>query len=169
MEVIAGDLNKMDIQEDNIPEGRSLLHEAAKRGYTEQIQEILAEESNEQLRAKKALSIDTTNSTPLHWAASGGHVDAVKYLLQFYPQGNNTINAVNQFGDTALHRAAWKQHPEVCELLLQQGAQPSISIKNAEGKTPLDLARNMDVKRLVSPPQDFGDDEEFDQEDEDSD
>ncbi len=98
-------------------------------------------------------------------AASGGHLEACELLIK----KGAAINDVNNFGETPLHRAAWKNHSGVCKLLLDNGALPSKTMRNKEGKTPLDLARSIEVKTIVAPPLETGEDEEFEQEDEDSD
>jgi len=138
---------------------RSYIHEAAKRGYEDQIEEILATKK-EEVNKK-----DSLGNTPLHWAASGGHFEACELLLKKGAQ----VNVVNNAGDTPLHRAAWKGGPKVCQLLIEKGAGPSRDVVNKEGKTPLNLARSVEVRKFVAPPIEYGEDEEFDQEDEDSD
>jgi ankyrin repeat protein len=34
---------------------------------------------------------------------------------------NVEINVQNKLGDTALHNAAWKNHPEIVQMLLERG------------------------------------------------
>jgi len=138
---------------------RSVIHEAAKRGYEDQIAEVLL--TNKQEVNKK----DSLGNTPLHWTASGGHFEACELLIK----NGADINVVNNAGDTPLHRAAWKGGAKVCELLINSGAAPSRSVLNKEGKTPLNLARSVEVRKFVAPPIEYGEDEDFDQEDEDSD
>lgn len=121
----------------------SFVHEAAKRGYTEQIQEALENNKDQSINSR-----DSLGNTPLHWACSGGHFDAAKLLVQL----GADVNVVNQYGDTPLHKAAWKSYAEICELLINNGASPSRLVKNQDNKTPLDLARNFQVQRLVAPP-----------------
>jgi len=137
----------------------SYIHEASKRGYEEQIEEVLATNKDD-IRKR-----DTLGNTPLHWAASGGHYAAVEILIK----NGAEVNVVNNAGDTPLHRAAWKGGAKVCELLVKSGAGPSRTVQNKDGKTPLQLARSSEVKQFVAPPIEVGEDEEFDQEDEDSD
>jgi len=80
------------------------------------------------------------------------------------------VNISNQYGDTALHKGAWKNYEKICELLVNNGAAKSRSIQNKDGKTPFQLCRNWNVQKLVAiPPEVEGEDEDFDQEDEDSD
>jgi len=55
----------------------------------------------------------------LLWAAGAGHYDAVVLLVS---KGAN-VNATNKNGDTALHRAAWKNEAKVCEFLMSKGIQ----------------------------------------------
>lgn len=81
----------------------SYIHEAAKRGYTEQIKEALVTDKDG-INKK-----DSLGNTPLSWAASGGHLEAVKLLIEL----GSDVNSVNNNGDTPLHRAAWKNSPDV--------------------------------------------------------
>jgi ankyrin repeat protein len=76
--------------------------------------------------------------TPLMLAAWKGAAACVKLLLA---SGGDALelDAVDQDGDTALHAAAYYNHPEIIQLLLQAGADPIIGDNN--GRTPLDLAR----------------------------
>jgi formylglycine-generating enzyme required for sulfatase activity len=48
------------------------------------------------------------------------------------------VDAVDDHGDTPLHKSAWKGHAEVAMLLIATGAD--IDAKNKKGMTPLDLA-----------------------------
>lgn len=86
------------------------MHEAAKRGNLLFLQECLA-------NGVSVNGLDKAASTPLYWAAHGGHAECVKTLLSV---PNITINAQNKLGDTALHACAWKGHPECVRLLLER-------------------------------------------------
>ncbi|CAM9122823.1 unnamed protein product, partial [Hapterophycus canaliculatus] len=58
--------------------------------------------------------------TPLHWAASGGHVNICSILLE----KGAVLNACNSEGATALHEASKSGHLSVVSLLLGLGANP---------------------------------------------
>eukprot|EP01118_Nematostelium_gracile_P012705 TRINITY_DN467_c0_g1_i1.p1 TRINITY_DN467_c0_g1~~TRINITY_DN467_c0_g1_i1.p1 ORF type:complete len:159 (-),score=39.06 TRINITY_DN467_c0_g1_i1:205-651(-) len=140
--------------------GRSLIHEAAKRGYTDQIQEQY-EEDNSRLNAR-----DHLGNLPIHWASNGGHLESVKYLISV----GSEINVQNLNGDTPLHCAAWKGGLAVCAALMEgDKAAPSIEVRNKEGKKPIELAKDPQAWRYLSPKVEIESDEDYGQEDEDSD
>jgi hypothetical protein len=101
----------------------------------------------------------------LHWAALKGYVDAVELLVKH----GADVNARNGDGDTPLHLAAGKgcstsfserglpppifeeregDYAGVVRLLLESGADPSI--RNNEGKTALDIARQWVHEDIVA-------------------
>jgi ankyrin repeat protein len=91
-------------------------------------------------------------NTPLLWASGAGHYDAVETLVA---RGAD-VNAVNTNGDTALHRAAWKNEDKICKFLISKGAGACREKKNKDGKLPLDLARNVTTRKEVAPPKKMG-------------
>ncbi|KAJ3258920.1 Osteoclast-stimulating factor 1 [Chytriomyces hyalinus] len=113
------------------------LHEAAKRGNTSFVSELLS-------AGISVNGLDKAGNSPLHWAARSGKVDCVGLLLAKGP----AVNARNKLGDTPLHNAAWGGHLAVVSLLLQH---PDIKadIKNNDGSTPRDLAKTDDVGALL--------------------
>ena len=71
--------------------------------------------------------------TPLHLAATNGHVVAMKTLLQ--PSAD--IHAKADRGATPLHASANYGHVEAVKTLLQLGAQ--LGARTVQGETPLDI------------------------------
>jgi ankyrin repeat protein len=79
---------------------------------------------------------DALSNTCLHYSCAHGHLDLVRAVVA---RDASFVNAANNNGDTALHRAAWKGKAEVVEFLLQEGAA-DYTRRNHEGKTAEDLA-----------------------------
>jgi ankyrin repeat protein len=81
------------------------LIEAAKRGNEDQMSELLE-------GGASVSQIDGLGNNALHWAASGGHVAAVQLAIK----AGCDVNLQNKGGDTALHKASWRNHPEACQV-----------------------------------------------------
>ena len=87
------------------------LHDAAYRGNTDKVAELLAQ----------GVYVDSTNSqgaTALHWAAFKGHTDVARLLLN---HGAN-VNALTTKGSTPLRLASTHKQEEVIKLLKARGA-----------------------------------------------
>ncbi|XP_066266390.1 ankyrin-1-like [Branchiostoma lanceolatum] len=78
-------------------------------------------------------------ATPLHKAASGGHVGVVELLLKAGAQ----VDSRDRDESTPLHKAASGGHVGVAELLLKAGAQ--VDSRDRNGETPEDIAARKDV------------------------
>jgi len=78
----------------------------------------------------------TSGRTALHKAAFWGHNAMVEYLVK---ELKLDPNAQDNYGDTPLHEAAKFGHDTVVRHLIMGGANKLV--KNKEGKTPIDLAR----------------------------
>ncbi len=72
--------------------------------------------------------------TALHYAAEGGCLEVVKFLID---EGIN-VNIINGYGSIALHNAAYRGDLEIIRFLLEKGANPTI--RNKDGKNPRDVA-----------------------------
>lgn len=143
--------------EDNTESIDHPLHEAAKRGNITFLMECITNQVS-------VNGLDKAGSTPLHWAAHGGHMDCLVQLLAI---PNCQINVQNKLGDTALHSAAWKGHAEAVKLLLEKGAR--VNVRNNDNKVPYDLSKDYvcsaALKQAVMPrtiSKDYGDDDDSD-------
>ncbi|XP_054773946.2 ankyrin repeat domain-containing protein 17-like isoform X1 [Lytechinus pictus] len=112
------------IQETN-EEGESLLSLACSGGYFELAHVLLKMNANVEDRGSKG------DCTPLMEAASAGHVDIVKLLLEY----GADANAQSSAGNTPLMYACNGGHEEIVKILLDQGA--NIEDHNENGHTPL--------------------------------
>jgi len=113
------------------------LHDAAKRGNIEFLQQSLANKAS-------VIGLDKAGNTPFHWACYSGQMECVKLLL---PLSLSIINQRNNVGDTPLHVASWKNHAEIVQTLLENGADKRI--RNQDNKKPLDLAHDSNVRSLL--------------------
>lgn len=92
--------------------GLTALHAAAYGGHTDIVVLLVVKGANVN---------DASNRfgvTPLHVAAEENHLETVQALLK---QGADT-SAVEAHGYSALSRAGWREHWDVLELLLANGA-----------------------------------------------
>ncbi len=89
-------------------------------------------------RRANAKVIDDLHQTPLHMAASRGHVEMIQLLIAADPDRVN-INAVSQDGGkTPLHDAVHAGRADAVEALIKGGA--NIEAADIAGRTPLALA-----------------------------
>jgi hypothetical protein len=83
-------------------------------------------------------------------AAENGDSQQLKSLLD---RGAN-LNAADEQGNTALHKAARSVRQDCCEILLTRGLSPNVA--NRAGKTPLDVAIELDMKMRLGATAAFG-------------
>jgi ankyrin repeat protein len=89
-------------------------------------------------------SLDGPGWTPLIYAATGGHVPVVRFLLD---QGAR-IDATSPNGTTALMMAVREHRIDVAELLLARGADPAR--RNQAGLSALDYAEQGNETALAA-------------------
>ncbi|XP_030375768.1 ankyrin repeat and KH domain-containing protein mask isoform X4 [Scaptodrosophila lebanonensis] len=106
-------------------DGESLLSMACSAGYYELAQVLLA------MSAAQVEDKGQKDSTPLMEAASAGHLDIVKLLLNH----NADVNAHCATGNTPLMFACAGGHVDVVKVLLKHGA--NVEEQNENGHTPL--------------------------------
>ncbi len=107
------------------PLGESPLMLAALKGQLELVAKMI----------KKGADVNKTGWTPLHYAASFGHVDVIKLLLE----NSAYIDAESPNGSTPLMMASMYGNPQSVKLLLEEGADPLL--KNQVGLTALQFAQ----------------------------
>ncbi|KAM3926545.1 diacylglycerol kinase iota isoform 7-T7 [Leptodactylus fuscus] len=83
----------------------------------------------------------------LHLAAKAGHAEIVSYILE--NGSEDLLDMVDRTtGETALHKAAFQGHRQVCQILVDAGA---CSLKrDSKGQTPLDIAQAAEDSELAS-------------------
>jgi ankyrin repeat protein len=118
------DAPKIDLNTLNVL-GESPLMLAALKGDLELASQMV----------KKGADVNKTGWTPLHYAASNGHVAVIKLLLESYAY----IDAESPNATTPLMMASMYGSPEAVKLLLDEGADPIL--KNQQGLTALDFAQ----------------------------
>ena len=126
--------------------GTRALVEAAKFGQTDACKLLLELGANIQ-------DGHNFDMTPLHETAFHGQFDTARFLVT---EGAD-LNAKNKNGGTALHVAVFRAGgpnkevragaTAVAKLLIAEGA--SRELKANDGKTPLDIAREAELKELV--------------------
>jgi ankyrin repeat protein len=102
----------------------SVLMLASLKGYTSLVQKLVENDAD----------VNKSGWTPLHYAASAGHVEIIEYLLEH----SAYIDAESPNGTTPLMMAAMYGSPESVKVLIQAGAD--LRLKNQLGLTALDFA-----------------------------
>jgi ankyrin repeat protein len=97
---------------------------AALKGYLPLVKKLVANDAD----------VNKPGWTPLHYAATGGHVPVVDFLLD----ESAYIDAESPNGTTPLMMAAMYGSPEAVKFLIQAGAD--LTLKNQLGMTALDFA-----------------------------
>lgn len=99
------------------------LHIASSKGHVQAAELLITKGADTHLRNKRGY-------LPSHLAAIYHHENVLSFLLSI---DKSLLDAVDSSGNSLLHIAAWKRHPEVIEFLLRKGI--NISLKNRDGNT----------------------------------
>ncbi|KER23219.1 hypothetical protein T265_08867 [Opisthorchis viverrini] len=90
-------------------------------------------------------ALNFCRQTPLHIAASKGHLKVATHLTEVHPF---SIDAGDENGNTALHYAARNGHVSVVEHLLTL-SRPTYNAKNVQGRTALMYAAENDQTECI--------------------
>jgi Arf-GAP/coiled-coil/ANK repeat/PH domain-containing protein len=115
-----------------------MLMEAAKQNDLPSLMRALALGTN-------INSFDSKHQSALHVAVENKAVSAAVFLIQ----NRIDINALDDEKNNALHVAASVNQVDICHMLLQNRAEHDV--KNASGRTPLDLASAFCVEHKIDP------------------
>ncbi len=126
------DWNKTDVDA-RTPQDESPLMMAALKGHLALAKRII----------ERGGDVNKTGWTPLHYAATGGHVEMIKLLLEEHAY----IDAESPNGSTPLMMAAMYGTPEAAKLLMEEGADATI--KNERGLSAIDFALQANRKDVA--------------------
>ncbi|VYS45111.1 unnamed protein product [Arabidopsis thaliana] len=121
-------------------EGETPLYSAAENGHSLVVEEMLKHMDLDTASVKARNGFD-----PFHVAAKQGHIEALKKLLETFP---NLAMTVDLSCTTALHTAASQGHTDVVNLLLKTDSHLAKIAKN-NGKTALHSAARMGHREVV--------------------
>lgn len=107
---------------------------AALKGYLPLCQRLIEKEAD----------VNKPGWTPLHYAATGGHLAVMRLLLDSHAY----IDAASPNGTTPLMMAARYANKDAVQLLLDAGADPML--KNILGLTAIDFARQVHKEESVA-------------------
>ena len=121
-------------------EGETPLHQAAANGHVNCVQTLLL--AGAKARPAPCWMLGD-NQTPLMLATYNNFPDVVEVLIEA-----SDVNVASEFGDTALHYAAFRGCECSVKVLLQTGADPNAA--NMYGATPLwNAACHADILQLL--------------------
>lgn len=106
---------------------------AALRGYVDVCRLLIARDAD----------VNKPGWTALHYAATGGHIDAMRLLLDNHAY----VDAASPNGSTPLMMASMYGTIDAVKLLLEAGADPSL--KNTQGLGAIDFARKVQREETV--------------------
>ena len=128
-------VRKIKLKNIKQPERINALFLAASEGHSD-IYDFLTKRVRDKNPGKPSV-LNRHGRTPLHWAASNGHFEVCKLIID--GTSNKNPAEIEYDGNTPLHFAATYGHLEVCQLIMN-----NVTDKNpanwSEGKTPLHLA-----------------------------
>eukprot|EP01117_Protostelium_nocturnum_P010603 TRINITY_DN3810_c0_g1_i1.p1 TRINITY_DN3810_c0_g1~~TRINITY_DN3810_c0_g1_i1.p1 ORF type:complete len:182 (-),score=81.78 TRINITY_DN3810_c0_g1_i1:99-644(-) len=88
--------------------------------------------------------VDGLGNGPLHYAATFNNTEIGALLLSL---PNVNLDIQNYAGDTAVHKAVEKDHLDFLQLLVEKGA--NVSLTNKKGKAPQTIAVSNEARSLL--------------------
>jgi len=135
-------------------DGSTPLHRAAQFGAIELASLLISKGADVNAVSHYTGGLVTDLDTPLHVALSSPENDETKIkIMNLLLKHGAKVNAKNCFNETPLSYAAFLSGPSVVEELLAKGADPSI--RNTDGKSPLDMAKQFKKTENVKVLEDF--------------
>ncbi|ORX41752.1 hypothetical protein BCR36DRAFT_172122 [Piromyces finnis] len=128
-------------------EGCNAMHLCTHKGYIDTLK-LLFQLDPEYIEILIKGKTNEAKWTPLHIAASKGHLDCAQLILSFGVK--SIINEKDSKGCTALLMASCNGYTDIVELLLNHDADPSIPV--IDGRTPLHYAahnNNPEIVKLI--------------------
>ncbi|TNN57224.1 Serine/threonine-protein phosphatase 6 regulatory ankyrin repeat subunit C [Liparis tanakae] len=104
--------------------GRSVLYLAAQKGFARCVEVLLAQ------GASCLLNDNRLMWTPIHVAASNGHSECLRMMIDYGEEGDLT-NVADKFGQTPLMLAVLGGHTDCVHFLLEKGASPDAKDKRS--------------------------------------
>ncbi len=132
IDVLLGDANTQ--AEVRTTRDESALMLASLKGYLDVCKKLIARDAD----------VNKPGWTPLHYAATGGHLDVIRLLVEHHAY----VDASSPNGSTPLMMAAMYGTIDAVKLLLAEGADPQI--KNALGLTAIDFAAKIQKDDVVA-------------------
>lgn len=117
----------------------------ARAGDPEIVQLLLINKANPNVSLQT--SQGDSGITPLILAVQLGNSETIKSLLEYKGNPNVSVNILENENLTPLHLAVERQSAEIIQLLLHHKADPNS--KDAEGKTPLDWAKQKGCPPII--------------------
>lgn len=94
---------------------------AAVEGHLEVVRHLIDRGADINVNRSFHEALAVPGVTPLHGAASGGHVDVARLLIA----SGARLDAKDKYGRSALQWAIWKKHHRIAELLRRSGMKPT--------------------------------------------
>lgn len=110
---------------------------AVEAGFSELVEKMLSKVENINALAEE-------DNSALAEAVYYGEKDIVEILIEYGEDPNQMYYDEDGYGESAVHVASYCPSADILEYLLHHGGD--ISLKNSEGKTPYDLAKELGLK-----------------------